>query len=140
MPNSASQMDIPCYIFTVRQPRDLSQCSSGDEAFSQFGLRVIAPDRPGMGQSDFQPKRGFSDWPTDVTALVDVLGLDRFSILGNSGGGGYAAVCAAKIPERLRLGFSSERNPHVAQVIPWRARSECPHGVGAESNDHVAQR
>ena len=74
----------------------------GDEAFNRFGLRVIAPDRPGMGQSDFQPKRGFSDWPADVTALADVLGLDRFSILGNSGGGGYAAVCTAKIPERLR--------------------------------------
>jgi len=74
----------------------------GDEAFSQFGLRIIAPDRPGMGQSGFQPRRGFSDWPADVIALADTLGLDRFSILGNSGGGGYAAVCAAKIPERLR--------------------------------------
>ena len=73
----------------------------GDEAFSQFGLRVIAPDRPGMGESDFQPGRGFSDWPVDMIALADALGLDRFSILGNSGGGGYAAVCAAKIPERL---------------------------------------
>jgi pimeloyl-ACP methyl ester carboxylesterase len=73
----------------------------GDEAFSRFGLRVIAPDRPGMGGSDFQPRRGFSDWPTDVTVLADALRLDRFSILGNSGGGSYAAVCAAKIPERL---------------------------------------
>ena len=74
----------------------------GDEAFSQFGLRIIAPDRPGMGQSDFQPRRGFSNWPADVMVLADTLGLDQFSILGNSGGGGYAAVCAAKIPERLR--------------------------------------
>lgn len=73
-----------------------------DEAFSQFGLRVIALDRPGMGQSDFQPKRSFSDWPADVMVLADTLGLDQFSILGNSGGGGYAAVCAAKIPKRLR--------------------------------------
>jgi len=73
----------------------------GDEAFSQFGLRVIAPDRPGMGGSDFQLGRGFSNWPADVTALANALGLDRFSILGNSGGCGYAAVCAAKIPERL---------------------------------------
>jgi pimeloyl-ACP methyl ester carboxylesterase len=76
----------------------------GDEFFSQPGLRVIAPDRPGMGGSDFQTGRGFSDWPADVIALADTLGLDRFSILGNSGGGGYAAVCAAKIPERLNAG------------------------------------
>src|SRR4026207_954348 len=72
-----------------------------DEAFSQVGLRISPPDRPGMGKSDFQPGRGFSDWPADVIVLADELGLDRFSVLGNSGGGGYAAVCAAKIPERL---------------------------------------
>ncbi|MBW4539123.1 MAG: alpha/beta hydrolase [Myxacorys chilensis ATA2-1-KO14] len=73
----------------------------GDEVFSRLGLRVIAPDRPGIGQSDFQPKRGFSDWVKDVEVLADGLGLDKFSVLGISAGGGYAAVCAAKIPERL---------------------------------------
>lgn len=73
----------------------------GDEVWSRLGLRVIAPDRPGIGGSDFQPKRGFSDWPKDVVALADALGLKRFAVLGNSGGGPYAAVCAARIPERL---------------------------------------
>lgn len=74
----------------------------GDEVFSRLGLRVIAPDRPGIGQSDFQAKRGFSDWVKDVEALADGLRLDKFSVLGISAGGGYAAVCAAKSPERLR--------------------------------------
>lgn len=74
----------------------------GNEVLSRLGLRVIAPDRPGMGGSDFKHHRSFSDWPADVTALADSLGLDRFSLLGNSGGGPYVAVCAAKIPERLR--------------------------------------
>jgi pimeloyl-ACP methyl ester carboxylesterase len=74
----------------------------GDDELRQLGLHIIAPDRPGMGGSDFQSGRGFSDWPDDVTALADGLGLGTFSVLGNSGGGGYAAVCAAKIPERLR--------------------------------------
>jgi pimeloyl-ACP methyl ester carboxylesterase len=73
----------------------------GDDVLSRLGLRVIAPDRPGMGGSDFQPKRGFSDWPKDVVALADALGLGQFAVLGNSGGGGYVAVCAARIPERL---------------------------------------
>ena len=73
----------------------------GNDTLAQFGLRFIAPDRPGMGLSDFQPKRGFSDWPKDVVFLADSLGLDEFSVLGLSGGGGYAAVCAARIPERL---------------------------------------
>ncbi|NEQ45013.1 MAG: alpha/beta hydrolase [Leptolyngbya sp. SIOISBB] len=74
----------------------------GNNVFSRLGLRVIAPDRPGIGQSDFQAKRGFSDWVKDVETLADALRLEKFSVLGISAGGGYAAVCAAKIPERLR--------------------------------------
>jgi pimeloyl-ACP methyl ester carboxylesterase len=73
----------------------------GDDALAALGLRVIAPDRPGMGDSDFLPGRGFTDWPGDVVAIADTLGLEKFSVLGNSGGGLYVAVCAAKIPERL---------------------------------------
>ncbi len=73
----------------------------GDELISQSGLRLIAPDRPGMGQSDFQPNHGFSDYPKDIVFLADTLGLDKFSILGISGGGGYVSACAAKIPDRL---------------------------------------
>jgi pimeloyl-ACP methyl ester carboxylesterase len=65
-------------------------------------LRLIAPDRPGMGQSDFQPGRSFSDWPEDVISLADKLGLREFAVMGNSGGGPYVIVCAARIPERLR--------------------------------------
>lgn len=84
----------------------------GDEAIAQRGLRVIAPDRPGVGQSDFQPNRGFSDWVSDVVFLADSLELSKFSVLGASGGCGYVAVCAAKIPERL----------HAAVIVSgaWR--------------------
>lgn len=74
---------------------------AGKEMLARFNLRIIAPNRPGVGQSDFQKNRGFSDWPKDVTALADHLGIRKFSIIGNSGGGGYALACAAKIPERL---------------------------------------
>ena len=56
----------------------------GDEVFSRLGLRVIALDRPGVGQPAFQPKRGFSDWVKDVEPLTDELGLDKFSVLGIS--------------------------------------------------------
>jgi len=74
----------------------------GDEVFCGLGLRVISPDRPGMGGSDFLPGRGFSDWPADVNCLADTLGLKKFSVVGNSGGGPYVAACAARIPGRLR--------------------------------------
>jgi pimeloyl-ACP methyl ester carboxylesterase len=73
----------------------------GDELISQFGIRLIAPDRPGYGQSDFQPNRSFSDYPKDVIFLANTLGMDKFSVLGISSGGGYVSACAAKIPDRL---------------------------------------
>ncbi|MGN6641105.1 MAG: alpha/beta fold hydrolase [Mucilaginibacter sp.] len=74
---------------------------AGKEILARFNLRIIAPNRPGVGGSDFQKHRSFSDWPKDVLALADHLGIQKFSIIGNSGGGGYALACAAKIPERL---------------------------------------
>lgn len=40
-------------------------------------VRVIAPDRPGMGLSDHQPGRRISDWAADVAALADALELSR---------------------------------------------------------------
>jgi pimeloyl-ACP methyl ester carboxylesterase len=65
------------------------------------GLRVIAPDRPGMGGSDFQRDRVLLDWPNDVAELADLLGVERFGVLGVSGGGPYVLACAHAIPDRL---------------------------------------
>jgi len=67
-----------------------------------MGLRIIAPDRPGYGLSDFKPARAMVDWADDVLALVDHLDLAKFAVLGVSGGGPYAAACGAKLPQRLR--------------------------------------
>ncbi len=72
-----------------------------DETIKSLGLRFIAPDRPGIGQSDFLPNRGFSDSVKDIECLADALGLDKFSTMGISGGGGYPLACAALIPARL---------------------------------------
>src|SRR5215208_6910139 len=53
------------------------------------GVRLIIPDRPGMGASDFQSGRRIMDWPSDVIELVTVLQLDTFAVLGWSGGSPY---------------------------------------------------
>jgi pimeloyl-ACP methyl ester carboxylesterase len=73
----------------------------GDEAARAQGVRLIALDRPGMGLSDYQPRRALVDWPVDVSQVTAALGLDRFAVLGISGGGPYAAACAWKLSEQL---------------------------------------
>jgi pimeloyl-ACP methyl ester carboxylesterase len=72
-----------------------------DPAARTARVRVIAADRPGCGLSDFLPDRRIGDWPGDVVELADALGIDRFAIVGVSGGGPYALACARKIPQRL---------------------------------------
>jgi pimeloyl-ACP methyl ester carboxylesterase len=76
----------------------------GDDAARLSGVRLIAVDRPGMGLSAFQPGRGLIDWPDDVVELAATLQLDRFAVLGISGGGPYAAACAWKLADRLTGG------------------------------------
>jgi pimeloyl-ACP methyl ester carboxylesterase len=91
----------------------------GSEALARkHNLRVIVPDRPGSGLSDFQPGRRVSDWPADVVALGDHLGLDHFAILGYSGGGPFALACARQIPERLtRVGTVSGTGPFAEPAL-----------------------
>jgi pimeloyl-ACP methyl ester carboxylesterase len=72
-----------------------------DSIAASLGARVIVVDRPGFGLSDFQPRRTLLNWPSDVTALADVLGIGRFAVAGISGGAPYVAACAPKIPQRL---------------------------------------
>lgn len=73
-----------------------------DEPFiDQYGIRVIAPERPGYGLSDPQPHRKIKDWATDIEALADHLGLNRFHVAGASGGGPYVLACAIHLPTRV---------------------------------------
>lgn len=74
---------------------------TSDEIAKKLRIRVIAPDRPGIGLSDYQPNRTLLDWPDDVLELAEKLGIKKFAVLGQSGGGPYAAAVAFKIPERL---------------------------------------
>lgn len=98
----------------------------GEEVFRQYGLRMIAPDRPGMGESDFQPKREFSDWVDDVVFLADTLKLGKFSVVGISGGSGYAAACASLIPERL--------SKVVIASGPWQIDKDVVKAIGFPMN------
>lgn len=73
-------------------------------------VRLIMPDRPGIGRSDSLAARRYGDWPRDVSALADALEISSFAVVGVSAGGAYAAACAALIPERLtRVAIVSSR-------------------------------
>jgi pimeloyl-ACP methyl ester carboxylesterase len=72
-----------------------------DGPVAAAGVRLIAPDRPGYGLSSFHRGRQLRDWVDDVTALADHLEVAHFSVIGVSGGGPHAAVCARYLPTRI---------------------------------------
>jgi pimeloyl-ACP methyl ester carboxylesterase len=67
------------------------------------GLRIIAPDRPGYGLSDFRPCQSLTQSAEDARALADALALDRFALIGVSGGAPFAIALAATMGDRVQL-------------------------------------
>ena len=73
----------------------------GGSICSDRGVRLIAVDRPGIGDSDPRPGRSVADWPADVEELLDQLEVDRLMISGWSAGGAYALACADTLSPRI---------------------------------------
>lgn len=98
-----------------------------DALAKKLHVRVIAPDRPGYGVSDYQRNRKLLDWPDDVVELAHHLHIKKFSVMGVSGGGPYAAVCAFKIPDRIKrigivVGLSPIIGPHIFDGMMWMSK------------------
>ena len=72
-----------------------------DTIAADLNVRLIVPDRPGMGGSSFRPGRRILDWPADLLELADALRIERFAVAGISGGGPYAAACGYVLADRL---------------------------------------
>jgi pimeloyl-ACP methyl ester carboxylesterase len=72
-----------------------------DKVGRERGIRVVAPDRPGIGLSEYHPRRCLLDWPSVVTELAAHLGWKKFHVIGVSGGGPYVLACAYAMPEQL---------------------------------------
>ena len=66
--------------------------AAADGVARDASIRLISPDRPGVGLSDPRPERTVLDWAADVSELTQQLGVDRFSVMGWSMGGPYAAA------------------------------------------------
>ncbi len=68
------------------------------------GVRIIAPDRPGVGGSTPHQYENLLGWAADMEVCADRLGVDRFAAIGLSGGGPYVLACAAAMPDRMVSG------------------------------------
>lgn len=66
-------------------------------------LRVVAPDLVGFGFTERPEgvRYGMETWVDQAVGLLDALGIERASIVGNSFGGGLALRLAARHPDRV---------------------------------------
>ena len=64
-------------------------------------VRLIAVERPGIGDSTSHSYDSLADWSADIQAFCNAKGIDRFAICGLSGGGPYALACAYYLQDRV---------------------------------------
>ncbi|KAL9101900.1 MAG: hypothetical protein Q9163_002895 [Psora crenata] len=84
-----------------------------DELATTLKLRLITPDRPGVGDSE--PHADGKDtplgWPDDVRTICEQRGITKFSILAHSAGAIYALATALRMPQHIRC--------RVHLLAPW---------------------
>jgi len=80
-------------------------CGAGfawaDAAARARGLRIVAPDRPGIGRSDPVAMTAVAEYAAELEGLVDALEISRFVVLGYSGGAPYALAVAHGLASRV---------------------------------------
>ncbi|KAJ2902669.1 hypothetical protein MKZ38_000254 [Zalerion maritima] len=84
-----------------------------DELALTLKLRLITPDRPGVGDSESYADGTATplSWPDDVYAICQALKITKFSILAHSAGAIYALATALRMPQHIRS--------RIHLLAPW---------------------
>jgi pimeloyl-ACP methyl ester carboxylesterase len=86
----------------------------------RLGIQLIAFDRPGYGESDRHEGRRVADAAADVLTIADAYGLEKFAVVGRSGGGPHALACAALLPDQLtKVAVLVGLAPRGAEGLDW---------------------
>jgi pimeloyl-ACP methyl ester carboxylesterase len=96
-------------------------------AADRLGIRWVSYDRPGYGGSTPVAGRDVASAAVDGAAVADALGIDRFAVMGHSGGAAHALACAALLPERVLGALAvSGPAPFGAEGLDWFAGMAAP--------------
>ncbi|MEU7767899.1 alpha/beta hydrolase [Nocardia sp. NPDC049190] len=71
------------------------------DVLTDRGFALIIVERPGYGASTRLPDRQVADCARDIMHVADLFALDRYSVLGRSGGGSTAICVGALDPRRV---------------------------------------
>ena len=112
-----------------------------DDAARAAGVRLLSVDKPGYGGSTYQRRRTLTGFAADIGHLLDGLGVHRFAVIGESGGGPHALAVAHALPDRVTIALavagmgpaddpsvlagmkpSNRRLVTLARLGPWTVR------------------
>ncbi|EMD69601.1 hypothetical protein COCSADRAFT_78164 [Bipolaris sorokiniana ND90Pr] len=97
-----------------------------DQLAATLKLRLITPDRPGIGASQVDPNGTPLSWPDDVLIICQALKINKFSILAHSAGAVYALATSLRMPQHIR--------GKVHLLAPWIPPSQmAPIGISQDS-------
>ena len=124
--------DGPALIAHGGTPDDGSLHRETLEEGAGRGLRQVSYARPGYAGSDRHEGRSVADCAADVTAIADALEIERFHVVGWSGGGPHALGCASLLPDRvISAATVAGAAPHDGEGLDWRA------GMGDENIEEM---
>jgi len=108
-------------------------------AASARGIRLVSYGRPSYGGSTPRPGRDVASAAADVAAIADALGVDRFAVMGASGGGPHALACAALLPERVTGAVTLAGIGPRTDDYDWFAGIASPGGLRAAIDGRAAR-
>lgn len=132
VPTDTDQMPTAFYFHSF--PGSHHEALVLHEVASSQGLRIVAVSRPGYAGSTNDPGRSILSFSDDVVALADHLHVQRFAVMGVSGGGPYVLGCVQSIsaarlagavvvsgmyPASLGLGGMMLSNRIIFNLAPW---------------------
>lgn len=114
----------PFLYFHSFQGSRLERVPGLEEILTKLNIRLISPDRPGIGLSTPARSRTLTGWADDVRQLTErLLGAEQpFSVFGFSAGATYALACG-QLPGLRAISLVSGLGlPHL--ITNWRRYSQ----------------
>ena len=95
------------------------------------GIRLLSYGRPSYGGSSPNPGRDVASAAADVARIADALDVERFAVMGASGGGPHALACAALLPDRVIGAACLAGIAPLTSDFDWYAGMAAPGGLRA---------
>ncbi|GGP77880.1 alpha/beta fold hydrolase [Saccharothrix coeruleofusca] len=124
-------VDGPALVWHHGSPQSGAPLAPLLAAAAERGLRLLSYGRPGYGGSSPLPGRDVASAAADVARLADALGVDRFAVMGASGGGPHALACAALLPQRVTGVVCLAGIAPFTEDFDWFAGMVAPGGLRA---------